>query len=71
MSKEINTGGPAFPVSTIDGFRQDGMDLRDWFAGMVLQGIASHSDYHETTFNSVAEHCYLQADAMLAARGEK
>lgn len=26
---------PAFPVSTIDGFTEFGMSLRDWFAGQA------------------------------------
>lgn len=30
---------PAFPVSSIDGFTQHGMDLRDWFAGQALNGV--------------------------------
>jgi hypothetical protein len=34
-----NDGGPAFPVSSWFDFK--GMTLRDWFAGMALQGVLS------------------------------
>ena len=56
-----------------------GMSMRDWFAGMALQGIVLRprplvrkSDGSE--INSplmVAEYCYTQADAMLTARQTK
>ena len=40
MSKKINDGGPAFPtdfdMSTFKNANQ-GMSLRDWFAGMAMQ----------------------------------
>lgn len=36
MSDLKETGGGAFPVSTIHGETQYGMELRDWFAGQVL-----------------------------------
>lgn len=35
-------GGPAFPKNGNYGFggsSQDGMSLRDWFAGMFVQGM--------------------------------
>lgn len=82
-------GGPAFPVppdqvSTI-GDSQDGMavcaagtgmTLRDWFAGMALQGdLAGQSVevgyYTGPTWQiDAARNAYLVADAMLAARKE-
>lgn len=66
--KSINDGGPAFPVSTIDGYTQDGMTLRDWLAGMALQGfLASHHE-HQPTPASAAKWSYNYADAMLEAR---
>lgn len=42
--------------------------LRDYFAGQALAGhMASHSlAFHH--IEPVAQHCYLMADAMLAAR---
>ena len=35
----VDDGGPAFPVH---GGR-DGMSLRDWFAGMAVEGMLSFS----------------------------
>ena len=52
MSKQ-NDGGPAFPIpnaSDMDGYvyapQSEGMSLRDWFAGMALQGFLSYSDHY-------------------------
>ena len=60
---ETRDGGPAFP----DNRWQDGMSLRDWFAGMALQGIlAFEPDWvGEVTME---EWAYERADCMLAAR---
>jgi len=49
------------------------MSLRDWFAGMALQGEVSSpkSTLFEAdciTFQELAEDCYRIADSMLAAR---
>lgn len=74
----INDGGPAFPRSAVPHFNgpQEGMTLRDWFAGMALQGeIASPTsgifEADSITFQEVAWDCYRFADAMLAARERK
>ena len=64
-------GGQAFPVpGHYAGYEQEeagrnGMSLREWFAGMAMQGLWSNPgcDYsHE----EAAETAYKQADAMLA-----
>jgi len=80
MNAPINDGGPAFPCQPLDAqgnpcnAAQDGMSLRDWFAGQALQGYlaafadASISFPKETKAASMA---YAYADAMLAARKEK
>lgn len=44
MSKEINTGGPAYPTIANVEYAQnwdteEGMTLRDYFAGQALAGI--------------------------------
>lgn len=57
----------AFPIATIDGFSQDGMTLRDWFAGQAL-GMAKEGN--PTCAKSEAEFAYKVADAMIAARQE-
>lgn len=81
-------GGPAFPtiesidnnciirrgivVHDING--QNGMTLRDWFAGMALQGILSTKASNVTIgdVNSKAlspmEAAYVVADGMLEVR---
>jgi hypothetical protein len=54
-----------------------GLSVRDWFAGMALQGwLASYdpSSIHPAsseTANSLALSSYAMADAMLAAREGK
>ena len=65
-------GGAAFPRSAysgqghaIDIFEQDGMSLRDWFAGQYLAAIGS---LVSDTYQERARSAYLMADAMLAAR---
>ena len=74
MSK--NDGGPAFPTGFTDaaGFAQEGMSLRDWFAGQVLAGMCANPNMikenvllHAGNFDTA----YAIADAMLAAREEK
>jgi hypothetical protein len=48
-----------------------GFDLRDWFAGIALQGITGMiaTGHHSATGSeSVARDAYQLADAMLAAR---
>jgi hypothetical protein len=49
---------------------QNGMTLRDYFAGEALSGLINYSpepDEHK----AIAELCYSLADAMLRAREEK
>lgn len=67
---------PAFPTVARDGNWQphnDGMSLRDYFAGQVLAGWTE--TYHRLTgangwygAETVAETCYRIADAMLKER---
>ena len=76
----INDGGPAFPTSHSPNYPQEiggGLSIRDWFAGMALQGwLASYDcrSVHPVTNETelcVANHAYKMADAMLAARKEQ
>ena len=48
-----------------------GMSLRDWFAGMALQGIIAfhEGDYPEAP--QAAQWAYFYADAMLAERNKQ
>jgi hypothetical protein len=47
----------------------EGMDLRDYFAGLVLQGFTSRSI--RTTDDEIAKESYKMADAMMKAREPK
>ncbi len=74
------TGGPAFPrqhtIADADSpffkYGSSGMSLRDWFAGMALQGIVSNYvkrlDAGDSDADRWAEECYCIADAMIAER---
>lgn len=70
MKTEIDDGGPAFPVHPKAMPVDQGMSLRDWFAGMALTGIqapaADGSQY--PTEQDVSEASYRLADAMIEAR---
>ena len=66
MNKE--TGGPAFPSESADGFIHTGMTLRDYFAAKAMAADIATS-YHSV--NDIAELAYKMADAMLEARGKE
>lgn len=66
-------GGPAFPVSVGMGplsanFASPGMSLRDWFAGMALQGIMAASQGSWIDIKEFATLSFRLADAMLKER---
>lgn len=75
-SKKIDEGGFAFPTSQIsapDGrvlsVGQDGMSMRDWLAGLALNGMLSAAPFrNDVTYSQVATAAYEWADAMIAAR---
>jgi len=75
-----NTGGPAFPgkqkslmiqsehigIASEYEIEHNGMTLRDWFAGMAMQGIcASGPDISNPV---IAAEAYALADAMIKQR---
>jgi len=77
MSDKINDGGPAFPNHyedrTMKGVRNtvvaDGMSLRDWFAGMALQGLlamCAGPQISGATAEVTAKIAFEHADAMIA-----
>ena len=57
---------PAFPmaVPTDFQFANDGMTLRDWFAGQALVAFGTYPAH----FSQRASDAYALADAMLSAR---
>lgn len=83
-----NNGGPAFPVDDLQiaGIGPSslnvggapawaGMSLRDWFAGLALQGMLANTDAEDERAHRtgslapvVAENAYQFADAMIAER---
>lgn len=64
----------AFPNEGFNGWGEpeQGMDLRDWFAGLAMQGeLASQdSENHWDSCNVLAHYAYSVADAMMKARNE-
>jgi len=80
MSKEFDTGGPAFPQDEYDAdcqqyFLNGGMTLRDYFAAKAMQagiGLIPHMQQPRegmTVPQAITEMAYEYADAMLKARG--
>lgn len=78
MSEKIKDGGPAYPIPVeadvdchgryANGY--GGMSLRDWFAGMALQGYTANPETCSRLDNvTTAKLSYEAADAMLKARG--
>lgn len=75
-------GGQAFPRpgfgfaysdgSTEHEASQDGMSLRDWFAGMVLQGLLQYNEQtvepEDGWIKGNARIAYEYADAMIVER---
>jgi hypothetical protein len=70
MSAIQNDGGAAFPIQILaspGSEIQEGMSLRDWFAGQALGFYVNHL---EMTQQEISAACYAQADAMLAERAK-
>ena len=65
-----DTGGPAFPSTHPHG-REEGMTLRDWFAGMAMQGLLADRSWQAMTTDQVAGVAYCMADAMLKERSKE
>lgn len=62
----MNNGGPAFPShGSMGEVVQEGMSLRDWFAGQALAGMGIIADAEAW---KLAAWAYETADAMLAER---
>ena len=86
----MKDGGPAFPVlywsyqnpdGPLRAMAEGGMSLRQWYAGMALQGfcstvILSHPEDMAPqdkpyTPDEIAELCFEYADAMIAQRDKE
>lgn len=80
--REINNGGPAFPIPLTDdqeqewnrsmgGVSANGMSLRDYFAAKAMQGYCARDGSIDCIADDIAADAYAIADAMLAARDER
>ena len=77
MSEKDN-GGPAFPLDYSEkGFGEQGMTLRDWFAGQALPSIIEGArkiliaTEQMPSSDRMAHAAYVLADAMLAERAKE
>ena len=76
MTAPIDNGGPAFPTigniaHNSDWLSDDGMTLRDWFAGQALaysMDVATEVGRDADPAALCASIAYGIADAMIAAR---
>lgn len=77
MSELKANGGPAYPRihgrepsgsqgGTMDYCSQEGMTLRDYFAGQAASGMGADTDCQ--SWEEVAERAYKIADAMIKER---
>lgn len=61
----------AFPRVTPLGQMAPGMELRDWFAGMVAQGYLMHdNDSGDFGPEDIADAAYFMADCLMKRRKE-
>jgi len=72
MSNDIDDGGQAYPMlcNDLGGdiLGDDGMSLRDYFAGQALTGMCANTDWTDEGHKRIAENAYMHADVMLKAR---
>lgn len=82
-----NDGGPAFPLGPTAGTMkpmqdgtlivthygmEPGVTIRDYFAAAALQPLVTSAiELNHSKWDAAAQHAYLIADAMLAAREAK
>lgn len=59
-----------YPISTQPVISPPSIELRDWFAGLAMQGLLADSSIHGT-HAEIASNAYGFADAMLKAREAK
>ena len=68
---QTNDGGPAFPCDSMKQFpTQEGMSLRDWFAGQALASMDTDG-FTLALIEAVVRRAYVIADAMLAERAKE
>jgi hypothetical protein len=71
-TKQIDDGGPAFPVADISKTQCPGLSVRDWFARQAMSLSGCDIRYmSDDELNLSAQRCWYYADAMLKARAER
>lgn len=65
MNKD--TSGPAFPCTEANGLNNGlpGMTLRQWYAGLAMQGIFAYGPGEYWTNERIATEAFAMADAMI------
>ena len=74
MKTPSNDGGSAFPLindHTHPTTINNGMTLRDYFAGQALAGILVSPNLTHLSINDIADRAFLVAEAMLDERMEE
>lgn len=76
MTDKPDDGGPAFPSPGYDGptptgghltqYPQPGMTLRQWYAGLAMQGLLACSTTEEDTPGEAAKYAVKFTDALIA-----
>lgn len=63
----LGSGGPAVPLSVLEGGKDREMSLLDWFAGQALAGLLADHEYNEGP-ETAAKGAYSYAKAMMRQR---
>jgi hypothetical protein len=58
---------PVFSIT--GGYDYKGMGIRDYFAGLAMQGLISQRNFEDT--KEISEWSYKLADAMMKERSEE
>lgn len=59
----------AFPLGS-DWGSEDGMTLRDYFAGQALAGLCANADWSNMKEVAIADAAFEYADAMMETRDD-
>ena len=62
MTNKTKDGGSFYPIE-----HDDGMTLRQYYAGHALMGLLASVEYHNVTcYKEIASDAFMAADAMIA-----
>jgi hypothetical protein len=48
-----------------------GISLRDWFAGLAMQGMLANQEFADASAFDIADFAYAQADCMIDSKWSK